>query len=98
MQVMFPRFDQLIYFVGRRAFWVVGHYYVFCDAQRVECCPGCRSFCFQAALERNPQLVVVPGPAAGGRHQSGHLGPVALVLHAGGNDLCLVRMGELLAM
>ncbi|KAM3920263.1 uncharacterized protein RB166_014651 [Leptodactylus fuscus] len=80
---------------------ILGHSYVFWAAQRAECRPGGSNLGFQ-------QIQVVWRGVRGMRWSQvlsevvdfsrGVDGPVILVVHAGGNDLCFVRMAELLAV
>lgn len=83
------------------AIWIVGHSYIFRAAQQAENGPGGRSLGFvQAEVYWRgirglmwPQVLssaVEIGRAA--------RGPVILVLHAGGNDICTVRMDELITL
>ncbi|KAM4021087.1 uncharacterized protein ACNLHF_001246 [Anomaloglossus baeobatrachus] len=86
---------------SRPSVWVLGHSYVYWAGQRAEVRPGGKSLGFVNA-EVNwrgirgltwsqvlPEVVNISRTA---------VGPVVLVLHAGGNDLCSIQMTELLTL
>ncbi|XP_040271179.1 uncharacterized protein LOC120986584 isoform X2 [Bufo bufo] len=81
--------------------WMVGHSYIFWAAQRAECRPGGRSLGFSDVRvswrgirglrwsQLLPQVVEIGTQA---------IGPVVLVVHAGGNDIGSVPLLELLTL
>ncbi|XP_040278588.1 uncharacterized protein LOC120999931 isoform X1 [Bufo bufo] len=89
------------YGVVRPAVWLVGHSYIFWAAQRAECRPGGRMLGFREVdvswrgirgLKWSQLLTEVVDIGFHSR------GPVILVIHAGGNDLCLSRLAELMTL
>ncbi|XP_044158605.1 uncharacterized protein LOC122944427 isoform X3 [Bufo gargarizans] len=87
--------------MARPVVWLLGHSYIFWAAQRAECRPGGRSLGFREVevhwrgLRGLRWSQVLPEVVEIGRRS---VGPVILVLHAGGNDLCSQRMLELMAL
>lgn len=83
------------------AVWLVGHSYICGAAQQAESGFGGRNLGFSQVDVfwrgirglRWPQVL-----SAAVEIGHGARGPVILVLHAGGNDLCAIRMDELLAL
>ncbi|KAM4020115.1 uncharacterized protein ACNLHF_000667 isoform 2-T2 [Anomaloglossus baeobatrachus] len=81
--------------------WILGHYYVFCAAQRSKERPGGKNLGFNG-LEvswraiRGLKWTQVFGEVVNISRQSA--GPTILVLHVGGNDLCRVKLADLLTL
>lgn len=100
-QLCSSRTHVVIFLSGRPVVWIVGHSYIFWAGERSDYRPGGRSLGFHGMEvvwrgvrglrwpEVLPHVVFL---------SRGVQCPVILVLHAGGNDLCGVRMGELLAL
>ncbi|XP_075174135.1 uncharacterized protein LOC142245371 isoform X2 [Anomaloglossus baeobatrachus] len=89
------------YGCSRPSVWVLGHSYVYWAGQRAKIRPGGKSLGFVNA-EVNWRGIrgltwsqVLPEV---GNISRTAVGPVVLVLHAGGNDLCSIQMTELLTL
>ncbi|KAM3933227.1 uncharacterized protein RB166_001093 [Leptodactylus fuscus] len=80
---------------------LLGHSYIFWAAQRAECRPGGSNLGFQhvqvvwRGVRGMRWAQVLPEAVEFSRSI---VGPVVIVIHAGGNDLCFVRVPELLAV
>lgn len=81
--------------------WLLGHSYLFWAAQRADSRPGGRQLGFRnvEVTWRGRRglrwLQVLPEAIDISRNSRS---PVVLVIHAGGNDLCLLRLPELLTL
>lgn len=88
-------------FTGRPAVWILVHSYVFWSAQRADCQPGGRNLGFPGVDVTWHGIHGLCWPKVLQEVVSLSWGtqvPVVLVLHLGGNDLCLVWIGELLTL
>ncbi|XP_077137864.1 uncharacterized protein LOC143804002 [Ranitomeya variabilis] len=89
------------YGAGSPTVWLLGHSHIFGAGQRAECRPGGRNLGFRGLNfswrgirgllwpQVLPKVVDIEREARG---------PVMLVLHAGGNDLCTYKIAELITM
>lgn len=81
--------------------WFLGHSYLVWAAQRADCCPGGRSLGFQNIIANWRGIRglrwarILPEAMEISRLSRP---PVILVIHAGSNDLCFMRLSELLTL